>query len=64
MGFFRGKKARTEDIQRYSPEHNALLDQISKLAMGELEDPYSDFEPIADKARSDYRTKDIPYLAE
>ena len=64
MGFFRGRKARTEQIQRYNPETNALMDWIAQYAKGELQDPGAGFDPIANKAREEYRTQEIPYLAE
>lgn len=62
--FFGGTPARTEQVQRYNPQQQQLLDQISQMAMGELGDPGAGFDPIAEKARSDYQTKGIPYLSE
>lgn len=81
--FFKGTPAKTEQIQRYNPQQQAILDQITQMALGQLQDPSTGiggeitqralsqldnpgagFDPIAEKARSDYRTKDIPYLAE
>ena len=62
--FFGGTKARTEQIQKYNPEQQQLMDWISQYAKGELQDPTTGFDPIANKAREDYRTQEIPYLSE
>lgn len=55
----------TKHIQKFSPEYQQLLDQITQMAMGELQgDSAAGFAPYAEKARHDYKTKTIPYLSE
>lgn len=64
MGFFKSTPAKTEQVQRYSPEHQQLLDQIAQMGMEGLQDPTSGFDPIEQKELSRYEEETIPRLAE
>ena len=46
------------------PTQQSAMDEILGLAMGRLQDPLKGFEPMAERARSQFQTQTIPSLAE
>jgi hypothetical protein len=65
--FFFGSKPRTEQISRFTPQQQGLQNQsiqqlLQMLQQGQGQSP--SFEPIAQKARTQFQTQTIPSLAE
>lgn len=50
--------------QLMDPTQQSAMDEILGLAMGRLQDPLKGFEPMAERARSQFQTQTIPSLAE
>lgn len=57
-------RATSSIFPRYTMAGQQLINQIIQSASAQLENPEADFKPLADRARSQFRTKTMPALAE
>jgi hypothetical protein len=63
--FFMGSPARTEQVQRFTPEQLQAFQQMQQLGMQGLQSGgTAGFEPIAAQERQDFQRKTIPSIAE
>jgi len=62
--FFMGSPRRAEQLPRYSPETSAIFSQLLQQGMKGLQNPQAGFDPIENKARSDFQQKTLPSLLE
>lgn len=61
--FLFGRKSRTERLPVLTPEQMSYLNNMLGLSQQGMNDPYSGFEPIEQRARTQFR-ESIPTLAE
>jgi len=67
MGLFRslfGHKRRVQQAPTMSPQQMGAQNQALSLAMQHLQNPTQGFDPIAQQARSQFKSNTIPSLAE
>ena len=65
MSYFgKPKQAQTTQLPTINPEQQAWRSQTGQMAMQGLQDPSQGFDPIAQRARSQFQTQTIPSLAE
>ncbi len=62
--FFGGTQNRYERVPKYNEQQNDVLNQILQMGIGGLQNPQAGFEPIANKARSQFAQQTVPGLAE
>ena len=62
--FGKSKKAQTTQLPTRNPEQQAWQSQAGNMAMQGLQDPSAGFDPIAQRARSQFQSQTIPSLAE
>lgn len=62
--FVAGQPARAEQLQRFEPDQQKALQQLLQMGMQGLQNPYGGFDPIAQRARSQFNQQTIPTLAE
>jgi len=62
--FGKSQKAQTTQLPILSPQQQAWQQQAGQMAMQGLQDPSQGFDPIAQRARSQFQTQTIPSLAE
>lgn len=63
--FFLGSPARTEQVQRFTPEQQQAYARLQQLGMQGLESGgTAGFEPIAAQERQEFQRKTIPSIAE
>lgn len=58
------KSPQQQTVPRLSPQQLMLQSQIGNLALQGLQNPYQGFEPIEERARSQFQTSTVPSLAE
>ncbi len=58
------KSPRQQNVSKLSPQQLALQSQAGNLAMQGLQNPYEGFEPIEQRARTQFQTSTVPSLAE
>lgn len=57
-------RGRFQQVDRFNPQQNSMLDQLMGMGMGQMQNPYQGFEGIANQARSNFNNVTIPGLAE
>jgi hypothetical protein len=62
--FFTGRPAQLNSINKYSPEAQSALSQLTGSASQGFNNPYAGFEPIAQRARSQFHGSTVPGIAE
>lgn len=62
--FLVGQPARLEQVERYSPEQLSAQKQILQSALQGISQPYAGFEPIEQRARSQFMQQTVPTLSE
>src|SRR5271154_2626387 len=63
-GFFSGSPAQVAQIPRLAPNQLQGQNQALQMALSGLQNPTAGFEPIAQKARTQFNTQTVPGLAE
>lgn len=63
-GFLRGRPAQMASINKYTPEAQSALSFLLGQGRQNMQDPYAGFEPIAQRARSQFNQQTVPGLAE
>lgn len=64
LGSAASHRGRFQQLDRFSPQQNSQLDQLTQLGLGQLQNPYQGFQGIADQARSNFNNVTVPGLAE
>lgn len=64
LGGALSNRGKFKQINRFSPEQNQQLDLLSQLGIGQLQNPYQGFQPIANQARANFQNTTVPMLAE
>ena len=59
-----GQPQRIEQLQRFTPQQISVLQQLLGQGMQGLQNPYQGFEPIAQRAMSQFQQQTVPSLAE
>ena len=62
--FFTGRPAQIGSINKYSPEAQSALSQLTGSASQGFNNPYAGFDPIAQRARSQFHGNTVPGIAE
>lgn len=62
--FFGGKPAGVEQVNRFNPQQQDVLQQLLNSGTKGLQNPYQGFEPIEQRARSQFQQRTIPQLLE
>ena len=62
--FGKSNKAQTTQLPTLNPQQQELQKQAGQMAMQGLQDPTAGFNPIANRARSQFQSQTIPSLAE
>src|SRR5678816_3229357 len=62
--FLLGSPARTEQVQRYTPQQTGGINQSLNMALQGLQNPTAGFQPIEQQAREQFRQQTIPSIAE
>lgn len=62
--FLLGEPSRIQQFTNYTPEQQQYLNTIASSGLQNLMNPYSGFEPIAQKATSRFQQQTVPGLAE
>lgn len=62
--FFAGSPARVEQVNRYNPQQQGAFAQLQNMGLQGLRNPYQGFEPIAQRATSQFQQNIVPSLAE
>lgn len=58
------KSPRQQNVSKLSPQQLSLQSQAGNIAMQGLQNPYEGFEPIEQRARTQFQTSTVPTLAE
>jgi hypothetical protein len=61
---FMGAPARIEQAQRYNPQQQNAFQSVLGQGLQGLQNPYAGFEPIAQRAQSQFYQQTVPTLAE
>lgn len=64
LGSAASHRGRFQQVDRFSPQQNQQMDLLSQLGLGNMQNPYSGFEGIANQARSNFQNVTVPGLAE
>lgn len=62
--FLFGKPGGVSQVQRFSPEQQSIFSQLSNMGLQGLQNPTMGFEPIRQRAISQFNQQTIPGLAE
>lgn len=63
-GFFSGTTAKHTQIPKFNQQQQSALAQLLQRGLSGLQNPQQGFEPIAQKARTQFNTQTAPGLAE
>jgi len=61
---FKSTPEKFQGVSRFTPEQQPAFSEILQMALGGLRDPQAGFEPIAQRARSQFETQTLPSLIE
>lgn len=64
LGSATSNRGKFQQLQRFNPQQNSQLDQLTQLGLGQLQNPYQGFQGIADQARANFNNVTVPGLAE
>jgi len=59
-----GTESRTQQFQKYTPAQQNILNQLLSRGFSGLNNPTEGFDPIENRARTQFQTQTIPSLAE
>jgi len=59
-----GQPARIEQVNKYNPLQQSARQQLILSALSQLQDPTQGFQPIEDKARTQFEQQTLPGMAE
>jgi hypothetical protein len=62
--FFKGRAAQVGSINKFTPEAQNALSLLTNMGQQNIQNPYSGFEPIEQRARSQFQRNTIPSIAE
>ena len=62
--FFSGNPARVEQLNRYRPGQENILNQLAQSGLQRLQNPYQGFQPIQQQATNFFNQQVVPSLAE
>lgn len=62
--FFTGAPSRVEQVNKYNPGQQSIFPQLQNMGLQGLRNPYQGFEPIAQRATSQFNQQIVPSLAE
>lgn len=62
--FFAGTPAGIQQVNKYNPQQQGARQQVLGMGLQGLQNPYQGFDPIEQRARSQFQQQTIPSLAE